>query len=144
MRYSEINELFDTNPPALQREDDGYSSDIKIGSQIFSANFFEEGNDEWEFSFYLRHDSQNKFTPTGDQGSSAVRIYSWAIGLLDQFLRTVHPNTLSFSGQVNTGQAAFYEKLVQKLEAKAQQLGYTIDRDASVKNRVAFILHHGG
>ena len=137
-----LYELFTGSSAAsyvLKQHDDEYVGEFTIEDHKYQV-YFECQDDSteksrWDFSFALTHTIQTKNGPYnkrefGDSGTgNAFIVYATVVAVLREFINKVKPGIIDFEGhKADSGsgnKAGLYDRMMRKLGAEAQQMGYT-------------------
>lgn len=128
-----VDELFDTAPVNVKWEEqsptDCYGVFDIAGVKYFIYFRGLYGDDiktSCSVSFgYADKRGAGKYTPRGEQGTSASTIFGVIVGLIKDFVQKEKPQVIEFSGDSDSGLGSLYKVMVKRLSGVIDQLGYT-------------------
>lgn len=129
-----LDELFDTE--GVTWEDKTHAI-FSVGDETFKAAFVRDagGGNHYDFAFYAEkglsapeddRDAQKaaKYGNTGDVGRASVKVFSYALAALEQFIASYKPYSIAFTGDPNTKRDVLYNRMALALETRIKKLGY--------------------
>lgn len=139
-----LKESFDSVAPYKkmdQSEDGIVKYSFEIGEKKYIVSFdieYSMGLDFWNFYFALLNGNRENLsnTGTGDQ----FIVFSTVINILNDFILTIMPDMILFSGDMRNGRDKFYEKMLGFLKPKLLSKGYTFSKRSQIDNDQYFAI----
>lgn len=98
--------------------------------------YFQDRGHYWEMTFgdLPTDDASPSFDSTG-YGDSR-RVLSTIVATLMDFISTVRPNYIRFTGSTESGKAKLYRMMVKRIESKLEKIGYSASHYTPFSNPV--------